>query len=123
MCLIQNTIKPEIVFFGENLPARFFTLQQEDVLNADLMIVLGTSLEVSRPTAIEACNVFALQVFPFAGLIDRVSTSIPRLLINRFATGAFARSRSTCDFVFEGAILFLAGGDCRRHGGRRAPTG
>ncbi|KAK0524943.1 Sir2 histone deacetylase Hst2 [Tilletia horrida] len=58
-------VKPDIVFFGESLPKRFFELVG-DFKEADLLIVLGTSLKVQ----------------PFASLIDRVPSSCPRLLIN-----------------------------------------
>ncbi|CAO1616075.1 unnamed protein product [Sympodiomycopsis kandeliae] len=58
-------VKPDIVFFGEGLPDRFFT-QLSDLSKADLLITLGTSLQVQ----------------PFASLIDRVNPTCPRLLIN-----------------------------------------
>ncbi|CAN7983652.1 unnamed protein product, partial [Ixodes hexagonus] len=60
------TIKPDIVFFGERLPERFFVLSEEDFARCDLLIIIGTSLQVQ----------------PFAGLVDKVHNSIPRLLIN-----------------------------------------
>lgn len=40
-------IKPDIVFFGEGLPARFHRLLKPDLKEADLLIVLGTSLQVA----------------------------------------------------------------------------
>lgn len=39
-------MKPDIVFFGEDLPQRFYTLQLPDFSKCDLLIVMGTSLEV-----------------------------------------------------------------------------
>ena len=39
-------VKPDIVFFGEALPQRFFHLSQEDLPAADLLLVMGTSLVV-----------------------------------------------------------------------------
>lgn len=39
-------VKPDIVFFGEGLPARFHKLLKSDVKKADLMLILGTSLQV-----------------------------------------------------------------------------
>jgi NAD-dependent SIR2 family protein deacetylase len=42
----QPYIKPDIVFFGENLPNRFHELLPYDVDDADLCIILGTSLQV-----------------------------------------------------------------------------
>ncbi|KAK9816322.1 hypothetical protein WJX74_004001 [Apatococcus lobatus] len=71
-------VKPDIVFFGENLPSRFFKRSQEDYPKCDLLIVTGTSLVVH----------------PFAGLIDAVSNETPRVLINREVAGeADARLR------------------------------
>lgn len=41
----QGKVKPDIVFFGENLPDEFW--QFEDDLHAvDLVLIMGTSLEV-----------------------------------------------------------------------------
>lgn len=51
--------------FGEGLPERFFA-KISDLASCDLLIVLGTSLQVQ----------------PFASLIDRVPETCPRLLIN-----------------------------------------
>uniref|UniRef100_A0A8D2M3F8 NAD-dependent protein deacetylase n=1 Tax=Zonotrichia albicollis TaxID=44394 RepID=A0A8D2M3F8_ZONAL len=62
----QGLVKPDIVFFGENLPSRFFAL-----LESTLLIIMGTSLQVQ----------------PFASLISRVPTNTPRLLINKEKTG------------------------------------
>ncbi|PWN25166.1 NAD-dependent deacetylase sirtuin-2 [Jaminaea rosea] len=58
-------VKNDIVFFGEGLPTRFFE-RLGDLRQADLLIVLGTSLQVQ----------------PFASLIDRVPASCPRVLLN-----------------------------------------
>eukprot|EP00891_Asterochloris_glomerata_P009347 jgi/Astpho2/9347/e_gw1.00142.59.1_t len=63
-------VKPDIVFFGENLPERFFE-RLKDLQQADLLIILGTSLVVQ----------------PFASLIDRVSSRTPRLLMNLEVVG------------------------------------
>lgn len=40
-----GVVKPDIVFFGEELPQRFF-LYATDFPRADLLLVIGTSLEV-----------------------------------------------------------------------------
>jgi NAD-dependent SIR2 family protein deacetylase len=42
----EGLVKPDIVFFGESLPARFFQYMATDFSKADLLIVLGTSLTV-----------------------------------------------------------------------------
>ncbi|XP_032632164.1 NAD-dependent protein deacetylase sirtuin-2 [Chelonoidis abingdonii] len=67
----QSLVKPDIVFFGESLPRRFFTLMQSDFQKVDLLIIMGTSLQVQ----------------PFASLVSRVPTNTPRLLINKEKTG------------------------------------
>lgn len=59
-------MKPDVIFFGERLPRRFFTLTDSDFPECDLLIIIGTSLTVQ----------------PFAGLVDNVNTKAPRLLIN-----------------------------------------
>ncbi len=43
--LFQGVVKPDIVFFGENLPLKFFK-SAADLPRADLLIIMGTSLEV-----------------------------------------------------------------------------
>lgn len=42
----EGLVKPDIVFFGESLPARFFQYMAADFSKADLLIVMGTSLTV-----------------------------------------------------------------------------
>mmetsp|Transcript_15166 Transcript_15166/g.37411 ORF Transcript_15166/g.37411 Transcript_15166/m.37411 type:complete len:537 (+) Transcript_15166:189-1799(+) len=42
-----GNIKPDIVFFGESLPARFHQLLKHDIEKADLLLVMGTSLQVA----------------------------------------------------------------------------
>ncbi|MCP9262787.1 SIR2 [Dirofilaria immitis] len=64
-------VKPDIVFFGENLPARFFNCSIRDFPKCDLLIIMGTSLVVH----------------PFAGLVDEVNDDVPRLLINLTEAG------------------------------------
>ncbi|KAG7276848.1 hypothetical protein CRUP_007985 [Coryphaenoides rupestris] len=68
-----GVVKPDIVFFGEELPHHFFKYIQDFPL-ADLLIIMGTSLEVE----------------PFASLAAAVRSSVPRLLINRDLVGPFA---------------------------------
>ena len=42
----QGLVKPDIVFFGEDLPQRFHSLRLRDFSHCDLLIIMGTSLEV-----------------------------------------------------------------------------
>jgi NAD-dependent SIR2 family protein deacetylase len=90
-------VKPDIVFFGEGLPKRFFDCIP-DLQKADVLIVMGTSL----------------QVHPFASLIDRVPSSCPRVLINLERVGEIAAyssfggmrgSMNETGFDFEGYTL------------------
>ena len=67
----DGLVKPDIVFFGEGLPARFSYLSDRDGRQADLLLVLGTSLKV----------------MPFAGILGKVNALCPRMLINREAVG------------------------------------
>jgi len=104
----EEYVKPDIVFFGENLPVRFGQLAKVDFNreNCDLLIVMGTSLQVQ----------------PFAGLIEYPDIDCPRILINREKVGEVPSRRSFFemgmskgrgfDFSEEGKrdVLFL--GDC-----------
>ncbi|XP_048836789.1 NAD-dependent protein deacetylase sirtuin-2 isoform X1 [Brienomyrus brachyistius] len=67
----NDLVKPDIVFFGENLPARFFSTMTMDFPRCDLLIIMGTSLKVQ----------------PFASLVSKVPKNTPRLLINMEKTG------------------------------------
>ncbi|XP_063231502.1 NAD-dependent protein deacetylase sirtuin-2-like isoform X2 [Bacillus rossius redtenbacheri] len=67
----NEVVKPDIVFFKENLPEKFFKNLKSDFRKCDLLIILGSSLVVQ----------------PFASLVDTVEPSVPRLLINRDKAG------------------------------------
>ncbi|XP_014430615.2 NAD-dependent protein deacetylase sirtuin-3, mitochondrial isoform X1 [Pelodiscus sinensis] len=81
-------IKPDIVFFGEQLPQRFF-LHVADFPMADVLFIIGTSLEVQ----------------PFASLADAVRSSIPRVLINRDLVGPFAYQPQYNDVALLGDVV------------------
>lgn len=51
----SGIVKPDIVFFGENLPDKFYKCTETDFAKCDLLIIMGSSLVVQ----------------PFASLIDR----------------------------------------------------
>ncbi|KAM9988600.1 hypothetical protein ACTFIZ_003735 [Dictyostelium cf. discoideum] len=63
----QSFMKPDIVFFGENLPDQFDQCVLKDVKDIDLLIVMGSSLQVQ----------------PVSLLPDIVDKQIPQILINR----------------------------------------
>lgn len=79
-------VKPDIVFFGENLPDRFHALLSKDVEKADLCIIMGTSLQVP----------------PTAYIPEMVNCK--RVLLNRELVGNFNENGEDED-IFEG-------GDC-----------
>ncbi|XP_004602947.1 NAD-dependent protein deacetylase sirtuin-3, mitochondrial isoform X1 [Sorex araneus] len=86
--ICTGVIKPDIVFFGEQLPQRFF-LHVTDFPMADLLIILGTSLEVE----------------PFASLSEAVWRSVPRLLINKDVVGSFAWGPRSKDVIQLGDLV------------------
>ncbi|KAJ5551614.1 hypothetical protein N7535_000441 [Penicillium sp. DV-2018c] len=65
-----GVIKPDVVFFGQALPAEFEEKEKE-VLEADLMLVMGTSLKVA----------------PCSRLPGLVKRGVPRVLINNEKAG------------------------------------
>lgn len=67
-----GVVKPDIVFFGENLPNKFYEYPSRDFKDCDLLIIMGTSLEVQ----------------PFASLVERANSRCIRLLINREKVGS-----------------------------------
>ncbi|KAK2953141.1 putative NAD-dependent deacetylase sir2A [Blattamonas nauphoetae] len=67
----SGIVKPDVVLFGESLfPNSFFTSQQADFSECDLVIVLGTSLVVQ----------------PFASLFFKAPYQVPRLVISKQKT-------------------------------------
>lgn len=82
----RGIIKPDIVFFGENLPASFLSNARK-IAEADLVFVMGTSLKV----------------FPFAGLLDLIQPRVPIVLVNREDPGRIDRGRHPVIFL-EGEI-------------------
>ncbi|MBN3272799.1 SIR3 deacetylase, partial [Polyodon spathula] len=72
--ICHGIVKPDIVFFGEDLPKSFF-LHSKDFQKADLLIVMGTSLQIE----------------PFASIVNSVRPTAARLLLNRDLVGPFKR--------------------------------
>lgn len=70
----KGLVKPDIVFFGEALPEEFIRAVPK-VSQADLLIVIGTSLTVH----------------PFASLAGMAPSHSPRVLINLDRVGDFGR--------------------------------
>ncbi|KAJ1917965.1 hypothetical protein H4219_002906 [Mycoemilia scoparia] len=95
-----SLVKPDITFFGESLPSRFFDCVGTDFDICDLVIVMGTSL----------------QVYPFASLIDHTPDKVPRLLINREKVGKGKRRGQGFDFDLTNGSIYRRDafykGDC-----------
>jgi len=71
----EGLVKPDIVFFGESLPDKFYRNLKRDIESADLCLVIGTSLKV----------------MPVASLPDTMAHSKHRVLINREVAGSIGR--------------------------------
>ncbi|TDH68300.1 hypothetical protein CCR75_004111 [Bremia lactucae] len=75
MCLSCNSpdgiVKPDIVFFGESLPKRFHDSVKSDEGEADLVLVMGSSLKVN----------------PVRSIVGRFKKDTPMVLINREPVG------------------------------------
>ncbi|RLN49604.1 hypothetical protein BBJ28_00025035 [Nothophytophthora sp. Chile5] len=63
----DGIIKPDIVFFGESLPRRFHDSIKSDEREADLVLVMGSSLKVN----------------PVRSIVGRFQKDTPMILINR----------------------------------------
>jgi len=67
-----GVVRPNIVFFGESLPTRFWSNIDSDFRQCDCLLVFGTSLAVA----------------PFNGLIAKPPSSAIRVFINRTKPGS-----------------------------------
>jgi len=72
----RGLLRPDIVFFGENLNWNYPTVKAE-LGAADLVIIMGTSLQVN----------------PFAGIINCIKNSCAILVVNRFMPKALLSAR------------------------------
>eukprot|EP00927_Polykrikos_kofoidii_P023378 TRINITY_DN2156_c0_g2_i1.p1 TRINITY_DN2156_c0_g2~~TRINITY_DN2156_c0_g2_i1.p1 ORF type:complete len:723 (-),score=106.56 TRINITY_DN2156_c0_g2_i1:532-2700(-) len=90
-CTCGAPLRPDIVFFGEPLPASFAFHSGADLQSCDLLIVMGT----------------ALSVYPVSGLVSRVQPLTPRLLLNREAVGVWrgceSKEENYRDAFWEGS--------------------
>ncbi|KAI5950887.1 HST2 [Candida jiufengensis] len=67
----KGYVKPDIVFFGEGLPKKFFSSWDDDCDNVEIAIIAGTSLTV----------------YPFASLPSEVDKKCIRVLANKEKVG------------------------------------
>lgn len=86
----KGLVKPQIVFFGENLPPKFFSTWDDDLDALDenyIVIVAGTSLAV----------------YPFASLPSEIPRKSIRALINLELVGDFKSNPRKTDLVYKGS--------------------
>ncbi len=78
LCSCSGIIKPDVVFFGEQLPREFLTVM-EDPPAADLLLVMGTSLSVMPASLLP---------------LQYLRRGVPSILVNREPTdydGSFSQ--------------------------------
>jgi NAD-dependent deacetylase len=83
LCSCGGVIKPDVVFFGENLPEKFYRLW-DNPPESDLILILGTSLNVH----------------PASDLVLKLIGKAPSLIVNRDATDY----DSYMDYVLHGEL-------------------
>ncbi|KAL3471613.1 DHS-like NAD/FAD-binding domain-containing protein [Aspergillus californicus] len=71
----DGPVRPDIVMFGESLPAVFAEREADVLPQTDLMLVMGTSLRVA----------------PCSTLPRKVGDGVPRILVNNEVVGDFGR--------------------------------
>lgn len=81
----QSLVKPDITFYGEDLPQCFYSRSGQDFSRCDLLIVMGTSLTV----------------MPFAGLVFMVKRNCKRLLINKEPVANFTAGKIVFHSCFD----------------------
>ncbi|CUM66903.1 uncharacterized protein PRCAT00004588001 [Priceomyces carsonii] len=79
----KGYVKPDIVFFGEGLPSRFFEQWEEDSDKVEIAVIVGTSLTV----------------YPFASLPSEIGSNLLRVLVNNEMVGDFKRGKRKKDIV------------------------
>lgn len=67
----RGVVKPDVVFFGQDLPKKFEEKEKTKLPEADIMLVLGTSLKVA----------------PCSRLPRSVREGVPRVLVNLESAG------------------------------------
>jgi len=89
-------IKPNITFFGEPLPEQVNRHIKEDTKDADLVLVIGTSLKVA----------------PVSKIIQMIPHTVPRVLINREILLPAKKSLMGFDLNLLGDFDLNLLGDC-----------
>ena len=92
----MNIVKPDIVFFGENLPTHFHEQMSDDKDVVDLLIVMGSSMKV-RPVAL---------------IPDSIPAHVPQIFINNEPL-----THLTADVELIGDLDHIVAELCHRLGG------
>ena len=94
--ICKGPCKPKVVFYGENLPSRFYDIQEE-CEDVDLIIIMGTSLKVQ----------------PFASIPYMTNPQADIAVFNMEEVGNFYYKKLYCNKIFikgktdENIIKFL----------------
>ena len=90
-----GVLKPEIVFYGEELPIPALNAAYRSMWEARLLVVAGTSL----------------QVYPAAGLPRECDAGVPFVVVNKTPTPLDSQAtlvfRGSCGEIFSGALEYL----------------
>jgi len=81
----QGPCKPDIVMFGEALPLRF-SMEFGNAADADLFIVMGTSLMVS----------------PFSEIVHKAGPNVPRIIIDKVVPEKIKKAADKRDILMVG---------------------
>jgi|JI10StandDraft_1071094.scaffolds.fasta_scaffold289071_2 NAD-dependent SIR2 family protein deacetylase len=90
----RGAIRPDITLFGESLPEDVFRDSFADFRNCDLLLVCRCFFcvcQCSRRVSFKVMGT-SLKVYPVAGLVNRVTDTTARVLINREVVGNFNSS-------------------------------
>ena len=90
----MGILKPDIVFFGEGLPASYHNSINFDKKKCDLLIVIGSSLKVK----------------PVANIPHLIDEKVPQILINRESLGYLnfdIELLGDCDLIIKEVLLRL----------------
>ena len=85
----NGAIKPSVVFFHEALPKRFHSCLKVDIKQADLVLVMGSSMRVA----------------PVSKMLSLFSTAAPAVLVNRDRVTGQADQSQFCRDEFDVELL------------------
>jgi NAD-dependent deacetylase sirtuin 1 len=92
----DGLIKPDIVFFGENLPDHFHMQMAQDKDDVDLLVVIGSSLQV-QPVSLIPYN---------------IDDNIPQILINKEDLSSYSadiKLIGDCDSIIVSLCMAIGG--------------